>query len=163
MDMSHFEVAYSYFDHGITFLRKKHWEEHYTLSLELFNLAAKCALANGDVISLKLLSQQVMKKASSFEDTLNVTYFVTCSLAYSSKLPESVEKGLDILSQLGIELRGCGSSVEDCVQETKDLLSAHTDDELLNTRRMTDPTMLMAMKFLGKLMVGMAQIMPKSV
>jgi len=163
MDMSHFEVAYSYFDHGITFLRKKHWEEQYTLSLELFNLAAKCAFANGDVISLKLLSQQVMKKASSFEDTLNVTYFVTCSLAYSSKLPESVEKGLDILSQLGIELRGCGSSVEDCVQETKDLLSAHTDDELLNTRRMTDPTKIMAMKFLGKLMVGMAQIMPKSV
>jgi hypothetical protein len=49
-----------------------------------------------------------------------------------------------------------------CVQETKDLLSAYTDDEILNTRRMTDPTMIMALKFLGKLDTGMTQIMPKT-
>ncbi len=162
MEMSDFEAAYSYFDNGITFLRKKHWEEHYTLSLELFNLAANCALANGDIISLKLLSQQVIKKAQSFEDTLNVTYFITCSLQNSSRLPVSVEKGLDILSKLGVDLRGCGSSVEACVNMTKDVLSAYTYDELLNAKRMTDSKMTMAMKFLGKLMVGFTQIKPKS-
>jgi len=162
MEMSDFEAAYSYFENGITFLRKRHWDEHYTLSLELFNLAANCALANSDITSLKLLSQQVLKKAQSFEDTLNVTYFITCSLAYSSRLPLSVEKGLDILSQLGIDLRRCRSSIEACVKETKDLLSAYTSDELLNTRRMTDSTMIMAMKFLSKLMLEMAQIMPQS-
>eukprot|EP00986_Skeletonema_menzelii_P016812 scaffold16024_cov145-Skeletonema_menzelii.AAC.1 len=48
MEMSDFEAAYSYFDNGITFLRKKHWEEHYSLSLELFDLAAGCSLTNGD-------------------------------------------------------------------------------------------------------------------
>ncbi|KAL7491984.1 hypothetical protein ACHAWT_001238 [Skeletonema menzelii] len=162
MEMSDFEAAYSYFDNGITFLRKKHWEEHYTLSLELFNLAANCALANGDSISLKLLSQQVMTKAQSFEDALNVQYCMTCSLSYSSRLPESIEKGLDILSQLGFELRGRGSSIDVCVKETKDLLSTYTYDELLNMRRMTDSTMILAMKFLSKLMVGMGQIMPQS-
>jgi len=52
--------------------------------------------------------------------------------------------------------------MEACVQEMKDLLSAYTDDEILNTRRMTDPTMIMAMKVLGKLETGMTQIMPKS-
>ena len=76
-----------------------------------------------------------MTKAQSFEDKLNVMYLATCSLAYSSKLPESIEKGLNVLSKLGIELRGCGSrGMEACVQETKDLLSAYTDDEILNTR-----------------------------
>jgi predicted ATPase len=162
MEMSDFGAAYSYFDRGISFLRKKHWEEHYALSLELFNLAAKCALTNGDILSLKLISQQVLRKSRSFEDKLNVMYLATCSLASSSQLPESVEKGLSILSKLGIDLRGCGSSMEACVQEMKDLLSAYTDDEILNTRRMTDPTMIMAMKVLGKLETGMTQIMPKS-
>eukprot|EP00985_Skeletonema_marinoi_P001074 scaffold434_cov190-Skeletonema_marinoi.AAC.5 len=161
MEMSDFVLAYSYFDNGISFLRKKHWEEHYRLSLELFDLAAKCALTNGDIVSLNLLSEQVIAYARSYEDKLNVLYLVTCSVA-SSKLPESIEKGLDILANLGIELRGNESSMEACVQETKDLLSTYTDDEILNTRQMTDPTLIMAMKFLGKLGTGMTMIMPGS-
>ncbi|KAL7428984.1 hypothetical protein ACHAXM_001499 [Skeletonema potamos] len=164
MAMSDFEAAYSYFDNGISFLRKKHWKEHYTLSLELFNLAAKCAHTNGDAISLNLLSEQVLRESQTFEDTLDVLYFTTCSLAYSSKLHESIEKGLEILSKLGIELKGHGSkSMEACVRETKHLLSGYADDEILNTRRMTNPTMIMAMKFLRNLETGMMQIMPKSV
>ena len=123
MEMSDFEAAYSYFDYGISFLRKNHWKEHYALSLELFNLAAKCALTNGDAVRFTLLSQQVSRKAQSFEDKLNVMYLATCSLASSSKLPDAIKKGLAVLSRLGIELRGCGSSVEACVRETKDLLS----------------------------------------
>ena len=70
--------------------------------------------------------------------------------------------GIDVLANLGIELRGHESNMEACVQETKDLLSFYTDDEILNTRPMTDPTMIIAMKFLGKLGVGMCQIMPES-
>jgi hypothetical protein len=53
--------------------------------------------------------------------------------------------------------------METCVQVTKDFLSRYTDDEILNMRQMTDPTMIMAMKFLRKLELGMTQIMPKSV
>ena len=56
-----------------------------------------------------------------------------------------------------------GTNVEVRVQETKDLLSTHTDDEILNSKQMIDPTMIIAMKFLGKLEAGMTQIMPKSV
>mmetsp|Transcript_24007 Transcript_24007/g.39085 ORF Transcript_24007/g.39085 Transcript_24007/m.39085 type:complete len:1132 (+) Transcript_24007:489-3884(+) len=162
MEMSDFVAAYSYFDAGISFLRKKHWEKHYALSLELFNLAAECALTNRDTVSLKLLSEQVIKYGRSYEDTLNVMYSVTCSLASSSKLPKSIEKGLDILANLGIELRGNESSMEDCVNGAKDLLSGYTDDEILNTKRMTDPTMIIAMKFLEKMELGMTQIMPES-
>jgi predicted ATPase len=163
MGMSDFRAAYSYFDKGISFLRKKHWEEHYSLSLELFNLAAKCALTNGDIVTLKLLSQQVLRMSRSFEDKLDVMYLATCSLAFSSQLPESIEKGLSVLSKLGIDLQGCGSSMEACVQEMKHLLSAYTDDEILNTRRMSNPTMIMAMKFLGKLERGMTQFSPEKV
>jgi hypothetical protein len=50
-----------------------------------------------------------LRNGKSFEDKLNVIYLATCSLTYSSKLPESIEKGLNVLSKLGIELRGHGS------------------------------------------------------
>jgi len=161
MEMSDYETAHLYFDCGISFLRKKHWEEHYTLSLELFSLAARCSLTNGDHTSMKILIAEVVAKAQSFEDKLDVLYFETCALASSSRLADSIEQGLDILSKLGIKVDG--ANVEACVQETEDILSAYTDDELLNSKQMTDPTMIMAMKFLGKLEFGMTLIMPKSV
>ena len=161
LEMSDYVTAYKYFDHGITFLRKKHWEEHYGLSLELYDLAAKCALAKGDVDMLNLLSQQVLMKGRSFQDKLNMRYLTTCALASSSKLPEAIAKGVEILSQLGITLPQM--SMESCIRDTKYLLANYSDDEILNTRQMTDPNMIMSMKFLGKLIRGMTQIMPKSV
>eukprot|EP00573_Skeletonema_grethae_P004439 CAMPEP_0201694914 /NCGR_PEP_ID=MMETSP0578-20130828/7019_1 /ASSEMBLY_ACC=CAM_ASM_000663 /TAXON_ID=267565 /ORGANISM="Skeletonema grethea, Strain CCMP 1804" /LENGTH=1341 /DNA_ID=CAMNT_0048180665 /DNA_START=152 /DNA_END=4177 /DNA_ORIENTATION=- len=161
MEMSDYETAYLNFDCGISFLRKKHWEEHYSLSLELFSLAARCALTNGDHISLKILIAEVVAKAQSFEDKLDVLYLEACALASSFRLAESIEQGLDILSKLGMEVHA--DSVEACVQETKDLLSPYADDDLLNFKQMTDPTMILAMKFLGKLEMGMTQNMPTSV
>ena len=51
MNMSDFFAAHSFFDHGIWFLGRGHWNYHYDLSLELFNLAGKCALLNADNVS----------------------------------------------------------------------------------------------------------------
>ena len=162
MEMSDFVLAYSYFNNGISFLQKKHWVEHYSLSLELFDLAAKCALTNRDIVRLKLHYEEVIAHGRSYEDKLNVMCFFTRALASSSRLPESIEMTLNILANVGIELRGNESSMDACVQETKDLLSVCTGDEILNTKCMTDPTMITAMKFLGKLLVGMSNTRPKS-
>jgi len=162
IEMSDFGAAYSYLDNGISFLPEGHWQDHYDLSLEMFELAAKCALTNGDFASLKLLSDQVVKEARCFEDGLNVMYFATCALTYSSRLPDSIQQSLGILRKLGIDLRQSRSK-EECVQETKMLLSTLTDEEILNTRQMTDPTMIVALKFLAKLEIGMTQTKPGSV
>ena len=74
VDMSEFYSAFNFFDNGISFLKKTHWRDHYELSLELHELAAECALITGDVLSLTVLTEQVMKNACSFEDTLNISY-----------------------------------------------------------------------------------------
>eukprot|EP00985_Skeletonema_marinoi_P003659 scaffold1598_cov139-Skeletonema_marinoi.AAC.3 len=162
MVMSDFGAAYSYFNHGISFLQEGYWQEHYDLSLELFDLAAKCALTNGDIVSLNLLSEQVIAYGRSLEDKLNVLYLVTCALAFSSRLPESIQKSIGVLTKLGIDLKE-SRSTEACIQETMTLLSTRTDDEILNTRQMTDPTMIVAMKFLTKLESSMSQTTPRSV
>eukprot|EP00985_Skeletonema_marinoi_P011411 scaffold5430_cov122-Skeletonema_marinoi.AAC.1 len=142
MVMSDFGAAYSYFNHGISFLQEGHWQEHYDLSLRLFELAAKCALAIGDLASSMLHSEQVMKEARSFEDALNVI--------------------IGVLTNLGIDLQE-SRSTEACVQETITLLTTRTDEDLLNTRQMTEPTMIITLKFLAKLELGMTQTKPRSV
>ena len=162
MEMSDYETAYSYFDNGLSFLPGEHWQEHYLLSLDLHTLATKCALANGDNDSLAVLVEKVVTKAHFFEDKLEVLYFEMCSLSSSLRLAESIAKGRSILSKLGIDVQGT-NNVDICLRDAKDLLSGYADDGILNSEQMTDRTLIMAMKFLGKLEVAMTQIMPKSV
>jgi len=163
MEMSDFEAAYSYFDHGITFLPRKHWDEHYSLSLELFDLAAKCALTKSDFDSLTVLTEEVTTTTHDFKDKLNVLYLSVYALSISFKLPEAVEKGLDILSKLDIGLHLEKVNPEASAKVTRDLLAAHPGDELLNYRRMTDPPMIMAMKVLVKVALCMNQMSPEAV
>ncbi|KAL7550378.1 hypothetical protein ACHAWF_013621, partial [Thalassiosira exigua] len=46
MEKSDYSSAHSFFGHGISFLRKNQWREHYDLSLQLFDLAAECAFVS---------------------------------------------------------------------------------------------------------------------
>jgi predicted ATPase len=60
MQMSQFSYAYSLFNHGLSFLdQTNHWNDHYDLSLELYELSCKCALVVGDVLGLQAFSDQV--------------------------------------------------------------------------------------------------------
>eukprot|EP00984_Skeletonema_dohrnii_P037695 scaffold40035_cov261-Skeletonema_dohrnii-CCMP3373.AAC.1 len=92
MEMSDFKLASSYFDNGISFLQINHWTEHYNLSLEVFELAAKCALTNGDHSRVKLLYQEVVREAHLFEDTLEITYTNIRALYSASCLEEALTK-----------------------------------------------------------------------
>ena len=100
MMMSDFANAHSFFDHGISFLRKNHWDDHYKLSLDLYNGAAKSAFAIGDLTSLTMVSAQIINRAKTIEDQLEVLYITVCALTYALKLPEAVEKARSILQHV---------------------------------------------------------------
>ena len=82
MEMSDFVSAHAFADHGISFLRKRHWQEHYNLSLHLVEAASKCALVTGDVVGLKLLSDQIQRYAKNFQDKLNSLYYNVLTIWY---------------------------------------------------------------------------------
>ncbi|KAL3799122.1 hypothetical protein HJC23_002250 [Cyclotella cryptica] len=162
MEMSDFSSAFSFFDYGMTFLRRNHWREHYELSLELHELAAKCSLVIGDIISLTIISDKVVKHARCFEDKLNTLYITMSSLAYASKIAESVENCLSILSELGEGLPRTISR-DDAVKkinETLLILEGIADEDLLNYRRCTTRNKLMAMQFLAKLENACQEVNP---
>mmetsp|Transcript_4484 Transcript_4484/g.8609 ORF Transcript_4484/g.8609 Transcript_4484/m.8609 type:complete len:739 (-) Transcript_4484:970-3186(-) len=154
MEMSDFSAAYSFFDNGISFLRKGHWQEHYDLSLQLFESATDCALVLGDITSLKLLTNQIITSAKSFEEKLNATYNTVSALAYASQLPESVTRSILVLSQLGEELLDFYSESDTklYIEQTQSMLKIFTtDQELIQYKKMVDPNKIMAMKFYARL------------
>ena len=164
MQMSDFKTAYSFFDNGISFLRKKHWEEHYDLSMELFCLAAKCALANGDTVSLKLLSQQVTKNARNFHEKLSVLYYSICALTLSAKFIEGAGKIEVILSQLlgdALVEHSSTSELLGKVQQTNVMLEKYSINDLKSLKRMTDPIKNITMLFLARLHMCFFMIKPE--
>lgn len=157
MDMSDFLSALSFFEFGIKFLWQNHWTDVYDLSLSLYNNAAKCSLAIGDSEKLERFSTQVLANARSFEDKLHIYHFSITSLCNSSLLEDAFNKGVEVLSMLGEDLPQISSHDEKLglVNETASLLRGLTDDELLNYKMMSDPSKIMAMKFLWRLEVSL--------
>ena len=123
------------------------------LSLALFESACKCALIIGDIVTLRLLSEQVIQFAKSFGDTLNSMYCIVCALAYTSFLPESIERSLVVLQELGEELPEslAETDLKFHIDQTKVMLQGFTDQELIEYKVMEDSSKLIAMKFYAKL------------
>ena len=154
MEMSDFPSAYSFLDHGISFLPNGHWQDQYELSLQIFDAASKCALVNGNFSSFNLLTDQSLKSARNFEDKLNTMFNKATALFSTFKLAESFKIGIDVISQLGEPLPQSSSEtdVKFHVEQTMMMLQGFSDErELVEYKRMTDPHKNMAMKFLWKL------------
>ena len=164
MEMSDFVSAHSFADHGITFLRKGHWKDHYDLSLRLFETASRCCLVTGDVVTLKILSEQIERYAKTFSDKLNSKYNNVVALAFSSKLPESCSSAISVLSELGEELPDSYAEQElkFHIKQTKIILEGYTDQDLIGFRRMDDHKKIMAMKFYARLLLSYQLIKPDS-
>ena len=164
MGMSDFFSAHSFFDHGISFLRKGHWEEQYDLSLDLFNLAAKCALMNAEYDHLEILTRQIMHYARSFEDKYQATSISITLLLQSGKLDEGVKLTLDTLKTLGEEVSPspwwlpqividfvAPSVIQQHLNQTEAKLAEFSDETLLSYPAMVDPAKILAMELLATL------------
>jgi predicted ATPase len=153
MAMSDFFSAYSFFDHGISYLRKGHWAEQYDLSLELFNLAATCAFTNADYTCLKILTQQIMRFAKCSEDKYQAITISITLLAWSGNIPDAISVIFDTLSSLGEEIpvTMTPSASQHQFDLTKAILDGITDEALLGYPKMEDPSKIMTMQLLVRL------------
>eukprot|EP00804_Cyclotella_cryptica_P024001 CCRYP_020052-RC/>CCRYP_020052-RC protein AED:0.10 eAED:0.10 QI:2066/1/1/1/1/0.5/4/344/538 len=161
MEMSDFSSAFSFFSHGMKFLQEKHWLDHYDLSLELFNLAAKCALAIKDLTSLTKICAEVSANARNFEDTL-YSSFISMSALTHSKIQQSVTYGFQVLSELGVAIPKSSSREETMklILRTQSMLNGITDETLLCYHILSDYKKVMAIKFLAKLETSINQTNP---
>eukprot|EP00804_Cyclotella_cryptica_P021186 CCRYP_001485-RA/>CCRYP_001485-RA protein AED:0.02 eAED:0.02 QI:1/1/1/1/1/1/2/1352/1114 len=161
MEMSDFSLAFAFFDHGISFLRKHHWQYEYDLSLDLFNLAAKCALTIKNLTSLTMICYQILRNARNPDDMLNASFISMSALTYS-KVSEAVHYGFTVLRQLNIDIPGCISqeNTTRLIFQTKSQLDDISDETILNYQTMSDFKKVMAMKFLAELGSPLQQVNP---
>ena len=153
LKMSDFFSAYSFFNHGISYLQRDHWNENYNLSLELYNLAAKCALINAEHESFKALSGQIMHNARCFEDKCHVISNTITLLDQSGDEPEAVELIQRTLRNLGegLPLKIKPSFMKSHLDTTKAELAVLSDDILLSYPAMVNPSKVLAAELLAKL------------
>lgn len=88
--------------------------------------------------------------------------FSMSPLCYASKIADSVEMGLDILSKLGEELPRSFSDeyIELQIKTTRAILDKMSPTDLLTYKMMTDKKKMMAMKFLRRLKEVTEQVNP---
>jgi predicted ATPase len=154
MAMSAFSSAYSFFKEGIAILLrvKNHWKQHYKFSIEIFELAIKSSLAAGNLHEVLVHSDELLKHAKCFADTLNTHFTVMLTLSYSN-MSNAVQKGADVVSKLGEEITINPSEelLDYNIKHTQWLLRGASKEQLLNHRVMTNSNKLAIMKFLVKL------------
>ena len=134
------------------------------MSLELFNLAAKCALMNAEHAKLEVLIQQVMHYAKCFEDKCQIVHISINLLFVSGKMIEGVKSTLGALASLGEELSRAPSwipqkvldyitpsVIQKHVKKTQSKLAGLSDEALLSYPVMTNTSKIMAMELLANL------------
>ena len=152
MSMSDFFSAHRYFNHGISYLRSGNWNKQYDVSLELFNLAAACALMNAEHERLKMLTGEVIRHAKCFEDKFRAICISINLLFWSSKLPDAIQLVNSNLSSLGEELPVAvtQSAIHYQLDHTKTLLAGLSDETLLCVPAMSISSKIMAMELFSK-------------
>eukprot|EP00956_Cyclotella_meneghiniana_P019693 scaffold34064_cov121-Cyclotella_meneghiniana.AAC.9 len=151
VSMADFRFALSRFENGIQFLRDGHWQDHYAFSLEIYELACKSGIPSGmDLRQLNTLSEQVLKNARSFEDTLEIQ-LVNIEVLKSTSPSKALELGLSVISQLGEEIPNPSEGGIDprniqAVFENQGV----PEEYFLDYKIMTDSKMLMVMRFLSR-------------
>ncbi len=152
VNMSDFFSAYSFFNHGISFLPNGHWNDHYDLSLELFNCAMRCALMNADHDSFNVLTSQVMHYAKCFEDRCQAISHSITLLGWSGNVPDAIDLINSTLTNLGqgLPTKITPTVIKHDLDSTKALLASLSDDTLLTYPIMENPSKILALELLSK-------------
>ena len=139
---------------GIKLLQSGHWEDQYTLSLDLFEMSASWCYMCGDATKMNSCLDEIITHANTFEDSLNASAMLARLLASSHEHNEAITICLGILAKLGEEEfppEPDLSIVQNKLSEIQPLLLALTADRMKALPTMTDTNKLQAMKVLGML------------
>ena len=173
MNMAEFGYALRFFMNGIGFLRDGHWQDHYAFSLEIYESACKTGMyalrlilyirtefvlksncsaeAAGRISDLNILSEQVLKHARCFEDTVEIQVTTMTLLSHTNAV-EALNQGLFIVSKLGEEIpKPTEEALDEQIKYTHALIKGISEEHFLNYKLMSNTTKLVVMRILVRL------------
>lgn len=144
-------LARTYIDTGMQLLGDNHWDDQYSLSLRLYEMAASISCFNGDTDAMYSRLNQIIANVRSFEDSLTSSSLLAKALAASAKYKDAVENCVSILSTLGETLPDSIDfpMVLNELSVIQTTLASITVEQVKELPQMTDKSKLHAMKFMS--------------
>jgi predicted ATPase len=131
---SSFALAASHLKLGISMLGRRHWRDHYHLSLNLYDAAAEVENCNGNFEEAERLVKEVLENARSQSDKTRAIIQYIHSLGCRNQLVEAVAFGRDVLRTLGFPLpKSCNmTTILFEWVKTKRQLNRFSDQDILS-------------------------------
>jgi len=148
-----YQAAYNYLQIGLQVLREESWQEQYELSLSLYEDATEAAYLNGEFERMHELAAIVKQKATTLIDRIKVYEILIQANIAQNLLQEAVQTGLNVVSQLGVNLPAAPTheELEAMLAEVGDRLRGKALEDLGNLPPMTDTTQLAILRILSSI------------
>ncbi|MDM8541373.1 AAA family ATPase [Desulfococcaceae bacterium HSG9] len=145
-----YPAAVCFLQIGRDCLPEKSWETEYDLTLRLFNEAAEAAYLSGDIEQMEQLAQIILQHALNLPDEVKVCEIQILAYAGHNQQRKAVKIAYDFLKRLNISLpeEPTMEDVGSALREIHILLSGKPIQFLVDLPKMTDPTMMLAMRIM---------------
>ena len=157
-----YAAANIYLQMGVELLTPQCWQTQYELTLNLYVAAAEVAYLNGDFDGMEQRAAQVLQKAQTILDRVNIYEIQIAAQTAQSKVLETIAVARDALLQLGIELPAepDEAKIGKALQVLAGQLSGRKIEELVDLPVMTNPQTQAAMQLSGMIFPPIFQGMP---
>lgn len=148
-----YDAALNYLGNALEILADNSWFDEYKLTLSLYDLATETAYLKGDFAKAEELAANVLDKAKTLLDKINVYQIKIQAYTVQGKHLEAIHLGCQVLQSLGINLPLSPTELD--VQKTLLFTQLNLQklaiEDLLNLPLMTDLEKIAAMKILPAL------------
>ena len=147
--------AVEYVRAGLALLDETAWDEQYSLSMELYGLAAQLEHATGNFVRCKIMIAAIHRNAKTINDRLPAWLTEVDSLASHGDLVGAIHTACDVLKQIGCVIPPKPSKLHLIVEiaAAERATRKWEDDDFLNLPLATDPTVLAQLKLLSTLAI----------
>ena len=157
-----YESALRYFNMGLSRLTTSGWQQHYPLTLLLYQEAVEAAFLNGDFEQMEQWADCVLQQAKTLLDQVKVYEIKIKACEVQRKLAEAVKLGLQVLEGLGVKLPEAptAAEVQQAIALTSTKLAGKSVDDLSHLPLMTDANKLAASRLIANLVPAAYQSAP---
>ncbi|MEG3841888.1 AAA family ATPase [Microcoleus sp. herbarium14] len=146
-----FDAALIFVNTGISSLPADSWQEQYTLTLALHNLAAEAAYLCSKFEQVQQLITAILQQANQLIDKVSAYEIQILAYLAQGQPQDAVYTAIDVLGQFGIRLPQNPTQPQVLLglAKTKLILGNKKPEQLVNLPNMTDPHKLAAMRILS--------------
>ena len=149
-----YAAAFSYAQIGVKILGSIGWQTAYQLTLNLHEILAEAAFLNGNLATVLIWTQAVLDRAKTPLDRVKTYEIIIQFHILQKQYQKAIDRGLEILRQLGIKLSSQPSklSLMSELAKTKIGIWGKSNAELLAVPETVDPAHTAPLRILESLM-----------